>query len=491
MNIDLTPLFELLLGLIIPLALLLRYLAWRTEKTLDTESSSGFGRCLFAIGIGLILGGMIPVRMTNFQHTGILVLSLCSMSVGTLILYTSRAVLKEESVDREQKIMRFANSLRLTGSGILIVLVVVFIVPWGLTLILCVPLLIGCAYARRARTWMDQGVILWTLALSMKSGRDLATELELISSTLSRRFRRRVDRLIFQLTHGTPLSSSLSRIPGIVPNAALLAIRAGDTNGYLQQAVVEAATQHGQQHRLRPMSGFSPTMATMYVMCVPLIAAFIVFGLLEFIIPKFKEIFEGFDTELPQQTISLIRCADFLASGPWALLLLLLFIGLNIFAMIVFLKGFREIDYPLVGRFLRRLDVPGILRILSSTADEKRPFAETIHLISFAHRRTAIKNSLENIEQSCQQGTDLWQAMQTNGLITKPESALLKSAQNAGNLPWTLNQLADSLERRFAFRWMAILEFLQPAVVLFLGFLTFFICLAMFMPLIKLLNDLS
>ena len=81
--------------------------------------------------------------------------------------------------------------------------------------------------------------------------------------------------------------------------------------------------------------------------------------------------------------------------------------------------------------------------------------------------------------------------MQTTGLITRPESTLLKSAQDAGNLPWALNQLADSLERRFAFRWMTTLEFLQPAVVLFMGFVTLFICLGMFMPLIKLLNDLS
>ncbi|MDC0274192.1 type II secretion system F family protein, partial [Planctomycetaceae bacterium] len=314
---------------------------------------------------------------------------------------------------------------------------------------------------------------------------------DLISGTLSRRFRRRVDRLAFLLSHGMPLSSSLSCVPGIVPNSALLTIRAGDTSGYLQQAVVDAATHHGHQHRLRPMSGFSPTMATMYVMCVPLIGSFIVFGLMKWIIPKFKEIFEGFDRELPLQTVSLIETADFLTSGPWALLLFLTYLGLNILAIIGFMKGFREIDYPLVGRFVRRLDVPELLRILSSTADAKRPFEETVHLMSFAHRRSAIKDAMQKVEQHFKQGDDLWNAMQTTGLITRPESALLKSAQDAGNLPWALNQVADSLERRFAFRWMATLEFLQPAVVLFMGFVTLFICLGMFMPLIKLLNDLS
>lgn len=361
-----------------------------------------------------------------------------------------------------------------------------------LPVILLVPLLIGVVYAVKARSQLDQGAILWTISMSLKTGRDLITELEVLRESLSGRYRRRVNQLIPLLSNGTPLATALGKVsPRIIPADALMMIRAGEANGYLEKAATDAAIQHSEKKTGNASSGFSPTMATIYLTFIPMIGVFIVFGLCVWIVPKFKEIFEGFNTELPGQTVALIDLADGLTSSVWGLLILLLFLLINIVLAIATLVGFRQVMMTFGGRFLRRLEVPDLLRIFASTTEAQKSFTETASLVAREHPQFAIKESMRRAEKLCQEGHGCWEAFQKSSLITTHESALLRTAEEAGNLPWVLRQLADSLERRVRFRFIALMEFLQPAVVLVMGVFTMFVCVGFFLPLIKLLNDLS
>ena len=91
-----------------------------------------------------------------------------------------------------------------------------------------------------------------------------------------------------------------------------------------------------------------------------------------------------------------------------------------------------------------------------------------------------------------QAGSPNWQTLQKAGLgDMHHETVLLEPAQRTGNLPWVLQTLASNMERRWLFRFKAFLEFLQPAFLVAVSMVVGFIALAMFMPLVKLLNDLS
>jgi type IV pilus assembly protein PilC len=68
---------------------------------------------------------------------------------------------------------------------------------------------------------------------------------------------------------------------------------------------------------------------------------------------------------------------------------------------------------------------------------------------------------------------------------------VLQAAQRVGNLEWALDELADASLRRAAYRWQAVVNVLGPLVILFAGLLVGFIVVALFMPLISLIQGLS
>ncbi len=99
--------------------------------------------------------------------------------------------------------------------------------------------------------------------------------------------------------------------------------------------------------------------------------------------------------------------------------------------------------------------------------------------------------ALKTAHKKCQSGDDCWYALHDAGLLTGNETAVLRSAQRVGNIPWALDQLAESIERRFSYRSQFVVELVHPAVVIVLGVGVGMIFLAFFSPLTSLIQHLA
>jgi type II secretory pathway component PulF len=84
-------------------------------------------------------------------------------------------------------------------------------------------------------------------------------------------------------------------------------------------------------------------------------------------------------------------------------------------------------------------------------------------------------------------GTALWD----EGFLKHRESRALDQAQKLGQLPWSLQLLADQLDRRRLEAYGWIVELVQPALVIGVALAVLYFCLAMFLPLVNLLEQLS
>ncbi|MBT6495352.1 MAG: hypothetical protein HOL01_12445, partial [Planctomycetaceae bacterium] len=75
--------------------------------------------------------------------------------------------------------------------------------------------------------------------------------------------------------------------------------------------------------------------------------------------------------------------------------------------------------------------------------------------------------------------------------ISRRETALLSAAERAGNLDWALRRTADNVDSRISFRFNALVEFVRPVLMLLYAGVVGTVVVGLFMPLVKLLNDLS
>lgn len=413
---------------------------------------------------------------------------------GVTLWMAKEGIGRQLSIEEYSRQERRANNLRFTGFAffvwpltILVLTGLFFMLFPGLLLLFLI--LIAWRFIRVGKRRSDQGMVLWTLAVSVAKGLPLAEELDVLADGFSGSQRRKFHRVAELLREGMPLAEALERIPGVVPQFAVLAAQVGTENDTLTESLREAAARHALYAQGAKLRSYSPTLVMMYLVVVPIVMMTIVTGIMIWIIPKFKKIFHDFDMEFPFETVAYIETTDFVAQY-WYLIIPVP-VALYFYLSRKSFCGWGESDIPLVGRWFRRLDLPGVLRHLAHSVRVGKPMEGALAVIGAKHCRKAVRKSLAEVHRKCRQGDDCWYAMRDTGLLTNREVAVLRSSQRVGNLSWALKELAETIERRTSYRWMMILEFAQPAIVLLVGLLVLWTCLAFFMPLVHLLNDLS
>ena len=107
------------------------------------------------------------------------------------------------------------------------------------------------------------------------------------------------------------------------------------------------------------------------------------------------------------------------------------------------------------------------------------------------HPQSDIRSRLERVLGRVTAGMGVWPAMRDSGLLSARDVSLLEMAERANNLGWALSALAESKERSLVHRWQVLMTLSVPVFTVAAGLVVMLICIGFFMPLVKLLNDLS
>jgi protein transport protein HofC len=153
--------------------------------------------------------------------------------------------------------------------------------------------------------------------------------------------------------------------------------------------------------------------------------------------------------------------------------------------------GWPNVRASWLTRWFPRFDAPDILRNLSEAVANQTPLSTVLPILTGYHHRPHVRERLTRVELAVEGGSSAWQALLQEGIIRRREAAVLESAQRVGNLPWALSMVADRIDTRHQYLVQWWFEVLRPWLVIAIGLVVAFICIGMFMPLIKLINDLS
>jgi len=454
----------------------------------------GIGLALFATGPLSYLCALTSLLffdsptdddVTTFVLWGLLALLFGGLS---MLFFAICAIGRHPRSDvQEQRLQRCLRVMQVIGW----VIVALTAGTVGLAFILP-PVLVGfvVVYVWGNHRRAQQANLLWMLAIATDKSIPLPAEVDAFAATTWGMRRNRLLLLADMLRSGTPLPNCLEAISGLVPKSSVPSIHLGAAVGQVSQALRDAAVR--QTSDLQGSAIFRTVSYTSFYLWALLTTITGIVGfLMYFIVPKVKAIFQGFDMEMPAMTQELIRRSDLAVEHFY---LTLPALSLPFFLLIVeclgHVVGWDSLDVPLFG-WLSRIETPLLLRGLSRVVAAGRPLSEGLRVLSEHHHRHGIRAKAERIRYFVEQGRDCWDLLHQERLLFRSETVLLRTAEVVGNLPWVLNELADVIERRTRRRTLYAAQLVQPAVVVLLGFVVGSICVGFFLPLIKVINDLS
>jgi general secretion pathway protein F len=320
----------------------------------------------------------------------------------------------------------------------------------------------------------------------------MVSPLEEALRTLSRQAERDEVRRILASVHegvveGRRLADAMGREPKSFPPLYLAMVAAGEGSGTLPQILERLANLLERQAQVR-----GKVLSTLaYPVVLAIVAAFVVFALMIFVVPKVVEQFEDVGQELPLLTRIVIGLSNFLSNWWWALLILLA-VAVLAGGRALREEGFRMkfdrllLRLPLIGRLIRDLHAARMARTLSTMVASRLPLLEGLKLTTGTVHNRALRAASAEIAETIRTGGSLSGALRKAGVFPPLLVYLAASGEASGRLDLMLERAADYLEREFDAFTSTALALLEPAIIIVMGAIVALIVLSILLPILQL-----
>jgi type IV pilus assembly protein PilC len=307
------------------------------------------------------------------------------------------------------------------------------------------------------------------------------------------KFKNSLSAVTEDVQSGTMLSEAMSRHPRIWDKLYTNLVKAGETAGALDVILRRLAEFREKAERLKK----KVIGALIYPAAVMTIACGILTFIMIVIVPKFQQIFKELGVQLPGITEALIGFSEFISSW-WGLSILiggvLLIVGVRILRQTE--KGGNFVDRvlmktPIFGNIIKKSSVARFTRTLGTLVTSGVGFLDALDITKSATPNIVVRNAIQAVRDSVKEGETINEPLRRSGVFDDIVVNMIKVGEETGELDKMLIKIADNYDEEVDAAVAAMMSLMEPILIVFMGGAVGFIVIALFMPLIKLIETLG
>jgi type IV pilus assembly protein PilC len=302
------------------------------------------------------------------------------------------------------------------------------------------------------------------------------------------------------VSSGSSLSEAFNQHPKVFRRLYVKMVAAGEVGGVLDVVMRRLSEFMEKAQRLkRRIIG-----AMIYPSVVILIAVAIVTGIMYFVIPKFQEIFADFDIELPALTKWLISASQWVAGQqdgqrvPGVLWIIaspfLIFFFFKLVRMTKFGRAVTDvirIKIPVIGGLIRKTAIARFTRTLGTLVAAGVPILEAITITRDTSGNYVFEKALTKVHDSIREGETFAKPLRESKVCDAIVVNMIDVGEETGDLDSMLMKVADNYDEEVDVAVASLLSLLEPFMVVILGGIVGTIVLALFLPLVSMIESVS
>ena len=297
---------------------------------------------------------------------------------------------------------------------------------------------------------------------------------------------------------GSTFSEALSTYPKMFNKLFVNMVKAGEIGGVLEVVLNRLAEYQEKANRLRSKI----VSAMVYPTIIMVIAVGILVFLMLVIVPKFKEMFEGQNMELPALSQFVFNFSDncmadsLIPFVPNAVLFLALvaasIIGIAIWKRTP--KGGRAVDAlvlktPKIGDLTKVSAVARFSRTFGTLVSSGVPILQALVITRDTAGNVIVADAVTKIHDSVREGESIVTPMSTCNVFPPMMISMVDVGEETGQLPDMLMKVAEVYDEEVDNTVTALTAMLEPLMIVFLAVVVGSIVLAMFMPMMEIIKN--
>lgn len=287
--------------------------------------------------------------------------------------------------------------------------------------------------------------------------------------TVNKRLAALIGKVRDDVAAGKSLADSMAVYPAAFTPLHVAMVRAGERAGFLEDVLSNMAQFIERQDELQA----KVIGALVYPSVVVSVALTVILGVLLFMVPQFKSMFETLKT-IPWPTAVLFATSD-LVLALWPLVLLVVVVGIiGSWGFLTSDQGRRVWDrwrlrMPLVGKAARLIAITRFCRILGTLLKNGVPVLQALAIAKDATGSVMLAESIAQAAENVRAGQTLADPLKASGLFPLEILEMIAVAEESNQLEKTLLGIADTVERRTNRQVDLAVRLIEPLVLILIA----------------------
>jgi len=336
-----------------------------------------------------------------------------------------------------------------------------------------------CTFTRQLATLVDAGLpLLRGLRVLEKQERNVT-----LKNILS--------DLALAIEGGSTFSEALAQHPKVFNRLFVNMVKAGELGGVLEVVLTRLSEFMEKAQKIKG----KVVSAMFYPVAVLVVATGIMYILMTLVIPKFKDVFQGLaeGAALPAFTRFVMACSDMVVNH-------ITYTAIGVVSFVVAFMLFKSTKFgrrvwdkfklkmPVVGPVINKVAISRFTRTLGTLVSSGVPILQALTIVKETAGNVIISNAVGAVHESVKEGETITAPLEASNVFPPMVISMVDVGEQTGALPEMLLKIADTYDEEVDNAVAAMTSLLEPIMIVCLAVIVGSIVIAMFMPLIDLMN---
>lgn len=333
------------------------------------------------------------------------------------------------------------------------------------------------------------------LATLVKAGMPLLRAMEVLQrQETAGTFAQTLGRIAETIRSGGTLTDGLLLYPGIFDRLYVNMVRAGEMGGALEVVLDRIARFREKSEKTKAKVRAAMT----YPAVVVLLASGIVAALMIFVVPKFEQIFVGMlkGQPLPVLTRMVVGVSRFAQDNLLAMLAIAAVGVLGISLMARTSMGQRVVDklalrMPIMGDVCVKAAASRFARTFGTSLTSGVPILQALLITRDTCGNVHIADAVQQVHDRVKEGGDVARPLAATAVFPPMVTSMIEVGEETGSLPEMLGRVADTYDEEVDLEIASLTSLLEPLMIVFLALLVGTIVIALFLPIVSIIQHLQ
>jgi type IV pilus assembly protein PilC len=333
------------------------------------------------------------------------------------------------------------------------------------------------------------------LATMNDAGVPLLRALQIIQKQEKNKVLKRVaGELCESVEGGSTFAEALSQHPRIFDKLYINMAKAGEVGGVLQITLNRLAEFIEKAESIKAkVKG-----AMIYPIVVLVMALGIMGVLLVAVVPKFAEIFKDLlgGQELPALTAFVVNLSNLMierapvVAGGVVVLIILLNLAVRTRLGKYWFDAFK-LKIPIFGSLNLRVGISRFARTLGTLSNSGVQILQALIIVRDTAGNEVIARAIQSVHDSIKEGESVAAPLEASGIFPTMVVSMVAVGEETGRLPDMLVKIADIYDTEVDSAVDGMTSIIEPLLIIFLAVIVGTIVIAMFMPMIGIIQSLG